>query len=110
MLGKIRHPKSIRNILIRSEGENFNAIFAADGTHEIKNAKIDLSGNGRSDFVGSGAAALATGENTKLILNRVKIVTDGVVRSAAIADQGANLIVKNSFFTGPITKNKAKVF
>lgn len=97
VLGKKRHPESIRNILIRSEGENFNGIFAADGTHKIKHAKIDLSGNGRSDFAGYGAAAMATGENTKLVLDRVKIVTDGVVRTAAIADQGANLIVKNSF-------------
>jgi hypothetical protein len=97
VLGKKRHPESIRNILIRSQGENFNGIFAADGTHEIKHAKIDLSGNGRSDFAGYGAAAMATGENTKLVLDRVKIVTDGVVRTAAIADQGASLIVKNSF-------------
>jgi hypothetical protein len=84
-------------MLIRSRGENFNGIFAASGTHTIENTKIDLSGNGRSDFVGYGTAAVSTGEDTTLVLDRVRIVNDGVVRSAAIADHGSNLVVKNSY-------------
>jgi hypothetical protein len=94
---KRRSRGGMKNMLIRSQGENFNGIFAADGTHTIKNTKIDFSGNGRSDFAGYGAAAMSTGENTTLVLNRVRIVNDGVVRTAAIADHGSNLVVKNSY-------------
>jgi hypothetical protein len=97
VLGKRRSRGRMKNMLIRSKGENFNGIFAADGDHTIKNAKIDLSGNGRSDFAGYGAAAMSTGESTTLVLDRVRIVNDGVVRTAAIADHGSNLIVKNSY-------------
>jgi hypothetical protein len=97
VVGKRRSQGKMKNMLIRSEGESFNGIFAAGGSHTIKNTKIDLSGNGRSDFVGYGTAAMSTGEETKLVLNRVKIVNDGVVRTAAVADHGSNLVVKNSY-------------
>jgi hypothetical protein len=95
--GKKRSRDSMKNVLIRSQGENFNGIFAADGTHTIKNTIIDFSGNGRSDFVGNGTAAMSTGEHTTLVLNRVRIVNRGVVRTAAVADRGSNLVVKNSY-------------
>jgi hypothetical protein len=97
IVGDRRPDGPMNRMFIRSEGENFNGIFAADGTHTLKNVKIDFSGNGRSDFVGYGAAAMSTGENTTLVLDRVSIMSDGVVRSAAIADHGSNLIVKNSY-------------
>ncbi|MGD8835786.1 MAG: hypothetical protein PVJ84_11435 [Desulfobacteraceae bacterium] len=87
----------VNTMLIRSNGENFNGVFAADGTHNINNANIQFSGNGRSDFAGYAAAAMSTGENTTLVLDQVKIVAHGVARSAAIADHGSNLIVKNSY-------------
>jgi hypothetical protein len=97
VVGKRRSRGGMKNMLIRSQGENFNGIFAADGSHTIKNTIIDFSGNGRSDFSGYGTAAMSTGENTTLVLNRVRIVNDGVVRTAAIADYGSNLVVKNSY-------------
>jgi hypothetical protein len=100
----------LENMLIRSKSENFNGIFAAGGTHTIKNVKIDFSGNGRSDFVGNGAAVMSTGKNTTLILDRVGIVSDGVVRSAAVADHGSNLVVKNSYlqtFNGTLPEDYA---
>jgi hypothetical protein len=97
VVGKRRCGGPLRNIHIRSDGENFNGIFAAEGTHTMKNVRIDFCGNGRSDFAGYGAAIMATGENTTLVLDRVRIVSDGVVRTAAIADQGANLVVKNAY-------------
>ena len=87
----------MKNILIWSSGECFNGIFAAGGSHTVRNAKIDFFGNGRSDFAGYGAAVMSTGESTKLVVDRACIVTDGVVRTAAVADHGSNLIVKNSY-------------
>jgi hypothetical protein len=95
--GKRRPKGPKKSMFIRSKGENFNGIFAAGGTHTMKNVKIDFSGNGRSDFVGYGAAAMSTGEDTTLVLDRAGILSDGVVRSAVVADHGSNLVVKNSF-------------
>jgi hypothetical protein len=97
VVGNRRPHGHMSHMFIRSEGENFNGIFAAGGTHTMNNVKIDFSGNGRSDFVGYGAAAMATGENTTLVLDRVSILSDGVVRSATVADHGSNLVVKNSY-------------
>jgi hypothetical protein len=106
--GNRRPSAPLSNIQIRSKGENFNGIFAAGGTHTLKNVKIDFSGNGRSDFVGYGAAVMSTGENTTLVLDRVGIISNGVVRSAAIADHGSNLVIKNSYlqtFNGILPKD-----
>lgn len=87
----------LRNIGISSVGENFNGIYAAGGDYDIKNLKIDFFGNGRSDFAGYGAAVMSTGEETTLVIDRAHIVTEGVVRSAVIAAEGSNMIVKNSY-------------
>jgi hypothetical protein len=81
---------------IRSAGENFNGIFVADGTHTVKDAVLHFAGNGGNDFAGYGAAIMATGANTKLIVDSANIKAVGAVRTAAVADKGANLIVKNS--------------
>jgi hypothetical protein len=97
VVGKKKSRRGLKNKLIRSDGESFNGIFAAGGSHTVKRTKIDLSGNGRSDFIGYGTAAMSTGEDTTLVLDRVKIVNDGVVRTAAVADGGSNLVVKNSY-------------
>ena len=86
----------IENPLIRSTGENFNGIFVAGGDYLVEDATIDFVGNGRSDFVGYGAAVTARGVDTTLVLDNAWIETDGVVRSAVVADTGSNVIVKNS--------------
>lgn len=87
---------SLENIQIYSSGESFDGIYAAGGDHTVRNATIYLVGNGRSDMVGQGAAIYADGEDTRLVVDASTIYTDGVVRTAAIANNGANLIVKNS--------------
>ncbi len=87
---------SLENIQIYSTGESFDGIYAAGGDHTVTNATIYLVENGRSDMVGQGAALYVTGEGTRLILNDSTIYTKGVVRTSAIANNGANLIVKNS--------------
>jgi hypothetical protein len=97
VIGKKPAAFDIKNILISSTGECFDGIFAAGGNWTITNAKINLTGNGRSDFCGYGAAVVCRGTGTTLVLDNAWIVTHGVVRTAAIADKGSNLIVKNSY-------------
>lgn len=88
---------SAKNIKITSEGENFNGIYVAEGaSYTVEGAKIDFTGNGGNDFAGYGAAVMSTGNNTRLVVDQADIKTKGVVRTAAIAGDGSNLIVKNS--------------
>ena len=87
---------SLRDITITSTGENFNGIYAAGGEHTVSNATICLTGNGRSDMVGEGAAIYADGASTRLVVEDSLVFNRGVVRTAAIANNGASLIVKNS--------------
>jgi hypothetical protein len=82
-------------LTIESSGECFNGIFAAS-SYTVKNAEITLTGNGRSDFSGYGAGVVGTGQGTTLVLDGVNITTTGVVRSAVVVNDGANVIVKNS--------------
>jgi len=86
----------IEKIQIKSTGESFNGIYAAGGDYTIRNAVINLKGNGRSDFPGQGAAIVATGNNTRLVLDGIDISNIGVVRTCLIAAGGSNVIVKNS--------------
>jgi hypothetical protein len=97
VVGKKPSPFAIRNIQIRSTGQNFDGIFVAGGDYSVTNAKISLSGNGRSDFIGYGAAVVARGENTRLVVDNARIVNKGVVRAAVVADAGSNVIVKDSY-------------
>jgi hypothetical protein len=97
VLGPMPRDHEIRNILIRSTGENFNGIYVTGGSYHARNVKIDFSGNGRSDFIGYGAAVAATGTATKLVVDHARIETEGVVRTGMLADAGSNLIVKHSY-------------
>jgi hypothetical protein len=88
-------------IKINSQGDNFNGIYVADGgSYTLKDAQIDFHGNGSNDFAGYGAAVMATGKGSTLVLDRVTINTRGVVRTAAIVGDGGSLIVKNSTIHG----------
>jgi hypothetical protein len=97
----------IKNIEIKSKGTlykdatscggtAFNGIYAAGGEYNIKNVKIDFFGDGLNDFIGDGAAIVAGGKGTKLVLDNVTINTQGVVRAGVIAKDGSKVIVKNS--------------
>ncbi len=81
---------------ITSVGENFNGIYVTGGDYTVKSAKIDFTGNGGNDFAGYGAAVMSTGKGTTLVLDGADVKTKGAVRTACIADNGSNLIVKNS--------------
>lgn len=87
--------KTAKGLTITSTGECFNGIYAA-GSYTVDDVEINLTGNGRSDFSGYGTAVVGTGERTTLVLDRVNILTAGVVRAGVVATNGANVIVKNS--------------
>ena len=72
------------------------ASYVNGGSYALDGAVITLNGNGRCDFVGYGAAIVANGTGTRLVVDGAQISNRGVVRTAAIADNGATLVVKNS--------------
>lgn len=83
---------------IRIAGDEFNGIYITGGSHTISDMRITSAsdGIGGNDFAGYGAAVMATGEGTKMVLDNVDVSTQGVVHSALIAGGGANVVVKNS--------------
>lgn len=85
------------NLLISSTGQCFNGIFVSNRNYSIDDANIHFIGNGRCDFIGYASAITVTGSESRVVINRVHINNTGVVRTAIVADNGANLIVKNSF-------------
>jgi len=85
-----------RGVEIRSTGEAFNGVYVKDGTYSLVNPDIALRGNGRSDFVGYGAAITATGTNARLVVDGAKVNNRGVMRTGVVADGGSNVVVKNS--------------
>jgi len=81
---------------ITSRGEAFNGIFVAGGTYTIKDAVLDFTGNGGDDFDGYGAAVMAEGKDTRLILDGARIKTQGAARPGVVATRNSTVIVKNS--------------
>ncbi|WP_156157594.1 hypothetical protein [Demequina pelophila] len=86
------------NVHIRSTGEAFNGVVVEDSDYTLRNLTISLDGNGRSDFAGMGAAVYGAGDTT-LVVDGATITTEGAVRPAIVAADGANVIVKNSRIT-----------
>ena len=84
------------DVRITSTGECFDGVYVSDGTYTLIRPVISLTGNGRCDFVGYGAAAVANGSGARLVLDGARISNQGAVRTAAICDNGATLVVKNS--------------
>ena len=83
-------------VAITSTGECFDGVVVNGGSYELDGAVITLDGPGRCDFVGYGAALLANGTGTRLVVDGAVVRNHGIVRTAAIADNGATLVVKNS--------------
>ncbi|RPE37833.1 hypothetical protein EDD90_0696 [Streptomyces sp. Ag109_O5-1] len=86
-----------RNVSITSTGECFNGVYVESGSYTLQGATISLTGNGRSDFAGYGAAVVGDGSSTKLVVDGARVSNKGVVRTTVIADNGANVLVKDSF-------------
>src|SRR3990172_12494624 len=94
--GGVVNDSSAKWFSIWSTGECFNGVLVTDATYKVEKAKINLAGNGRSDFIGYGAAIVGRGVNTKLVVDGADIWTRGVARTGVVADAGANVVVKNS--------------
>jgi hypothetical protein len=85
-----------KGLTVTSTGDVFNGVFVTGRSYSLTDAKITMTGNGRCDFVGYGTAVLGTGASTRLVIDNANITTKGVVRTAVIAGDGANVVVKNS--------------
>ncbi|MGI5454647.1 hypothetical protein ACQEWB_16010 [Streptomyces sp. CA-249302] len=86
-----------RDVGLVSEAQAFNGFFVADGAdYALEDLRVAFDGNGRCDFASYGAAVTGAGEGTRLVVDGARIDTRGVVRSALIARDGANVVVKNS--------------
>ena len=96
VMGKTPSDFTVENIGIFSTGQDFNGIYAAGGTWNLKNVRIGFLGNGRSDFVGYGAAIEGNSADTKLVVDGADVFTHGVVRTGVVADGGSTVVVKNS--------------
>jgi hypothetical protein len=83
-------------VRIASTGECFDGVFVNGGSYALDRAVINLIGNGRCDFVGYGAALVANNAGTTVVVDGARISNTGCVRTAAICDNGATLVVKNS--------------
>ncbi|MFG2936887.1 hypothetical protein [Streptomyces sp. NPDC048282] len=86
-----------RGVSIASTGECFNGVYVESGSYTLQGATINLTGNGRSDFAGYGAAVVGDGSSTKLVVDGARVSNTGVVRTTVIANGGANVLVKDSF-------------
>ena len=77
----------------------YSALIARDSDYTLKNANIHMNtasdGKDVNDFAGYGAAVAAYGDSTVTIEDST-INTTGVAKAATFADDGADLIVKNS--------------
>jgi hypothetical protein len=87
---------SASDVRITSTGECFDGVVVNGGSFALTRPVITLTGNGRCDFVGYGAALLANNAGTRVVVDGAVISNQGTVRTAAICDNGATLVVKNS--------------
>lgn len=93
--GKVTN-SAATGVTVTSTGDVFNGLVVAGGSYTVSGAELSMTGNGRSDFCGYGAAVLGTGSGTTLVLDSGTVTTKGVVRAAVIAGDGANVVVKKS--------------
>ena len=88
---------SANHIALLSTGEAYDGVYVNNGTYTLNHPVIAFRGNGRSDFIGDGAAIVGNGSSTRLVVNHAFIDNKGAVRSGVVANNGANVVVKDSF-------------
>ena len=84
-------------ITLRSNGQAYDGVYVNGGSYTLNHPNLLFDGNGRSDFIGDGAAIVGNGSDTRLVVNRAHIDNRGAVRTGIVADNGANVIVKDSY-------------
>lgn len=92
--------KTATGVVIKSEYEGFNPIIVVDSNYTITGANItiDSKGDGSKtcDFSGLGAAIMAAGEETLLVIEDSEVNVSGVANLTLFADDGADVIVRGS--------------
>ncbi|EMF01479.1 hypothetical protein J7W19_28590 [Streptomyces mobaraensis NBRC 13819 = DSM 40847] len=83
-------------LTVVSTGAVFNGVHVGGGSYLLRAPRVDLTGDGRCDFVGYGAALTATGPRTRLVVDGARITCHGVMRAALVATGGATVVVRNS--------------
>lgn len=85
-----------KDLKITSKGERFNGIVVSgESTYSIVNADIDLTGNGKDDFAGFGAAVASMG-HAQVTLDHARIRTRGAVRTAVFVGGNSTMTVNDS--------------
>ena len=87
---------SADGVRISSTGECFDGVYVSDSSYTLTRPTISLSGNGRCDFVGYGAALVADGTSTDLVVDGASISNHGAVRTGVVVTNGATALIKNS--------------
>ncbi|MBB6251628.1 hypothetical protein [Nitrospirillum iridis] len=82
-------------ITVKSDTTDLNGVFVRGSDYTVADSHITLSGNGSDDFVGLGAGAMIDGGGT-LVLRKVDITTDGLIRPATMAADHGVLKVYDS--------------
>lgn len=83
------------NVEVTALSDEFNGIYVVNSEYTVENAKMRLIGNGKNDYVGSGAAILA-GAGAKVTINNAEFETRGCVRPAICANADGVVTVNNS--------------
>jgi len=85
-----------KDIEITSVNETFGGIVVAgNSSYRIDNPTITLTGNGKNDFAGLGAA-IRVGDTSKVTVNNARILSTGAVRGAIWVGDEAEIIVNDS--------------
>ena len=87
---------SAEGIRISSTGECFDGVYVSDSSYTLTCPTINLSGNGRCDFVGYGAALVADGTSANVVVDGASISNHGAVRTGVVVTNGATALIKNS--------------
>ena len=109
--GEVKENSGILNFSLSSEKPELNAIVVEGGISVIKDADIQLSGPGCSDFTCKGTAILAE-SGAKVDVRDSQIITNGATRSATIATTGSTLKVFHSkleTYGGPLPEGYVPV-
>ncbi len=92
--------ESATGLVIKSEYEGFNPIIVVDSKYTITGADITINSKGDGsktcDFSGLGAAIMASGKETLLVIEKSKVNVSGVANLTLFADDGADVIVRDS--------------
>ncbi|MFT4084932.1 MAG: hypothetical protein QM638_20310 [Nocardioides sp.] len=94
-LGDTPGDSSADNLKVTSTGALFNGVWVDGADYSLTDPTISLTGNGRSDFAGDGAAIVGNND-ANVTVDGANVKNKGVVRTGVISNGGANVVVKNS--------------